>query len=89
MRLAKFTPDAAAASAALKAFLRRSVYFSELLAEERRRSAAMIAELFGYFLDNPERLPESYREAMLRAAAAPRGVRLYRGHDRRIFPPDV
>jgi dGTPase len=61
-RLAAFVPEAAAASAALKAFLRRSVYFSELLAEERRRSAAMISELFGYFLDDPARLPESYRE---------------------------
>jgi dGTPase len=62
VRLAAFAPEAAAATTALKSFLRRSVYFSELLAEERRHSAAMISELFGYFLDNPERLPESYRE---------------------------
>jgi len=38
------------------------VYFSPVLAEERDRSAAMIAELFGHFVRHPERLPESYRE---------------------------
>ncbi len=61
-RLAVFTPAAAEASATLKQFLHRYVYFSELLAEERRRATAMIAELFRYFLDNPASLPESYLE---------------------------
>ena len=61
-RLAAFTAPAADASIALKQFLRGTVYFSPPLSEERRHSAAMIAELFRYFLENPERLPESYRE---------------------------
>ncbi len=61
-RLARFTRSAAETNSALKQFLRRRVYFSETLAEERRHSAAMIAELFQFFLDHPDRLPESYRE---------------------------
>jgi dGTPase len=60
-RLARFAPAAAATNSALKQFLRQRVYFSQALQEERRRSAAMIAELFQFFLDHQERLPESYR----------------------------
>lgn len=62
-RLARLAPAAAATSAALKQFLGSRVYFSEALAEERRHSAAVIAELFQFFLDQPGRLPDSYREA--------------------------
>lgn len=60
-RLAQFTAPAGETNAALKRFLRKYVYLSDLLAEERRRSAAMVAELFRHFLDHPEALPESYR----------------------------
>jgi dGTPase len=62
VRLARLQEPASETSAALKQFLRQSVYFSPLLAQERDRSAAMIAELFGHFVRRPERLPESYRE---------------------------
>jgi dGTPase len=62
-RLVRFSPAAAATSAALKQFLRSRVYFSEALAQERRRAAGMVAELFGFFMDQPGRLPDSYREA--------------------------
>jgi dGTPase len=61
-RLAGLSSPAADTNAALKQFLRRSVYFSDVLTQERRRSAGMIAELFQYFLDHPESLPESYQE---------------------------
>ena len=61
-RLAVLASPASATNAALKRFLHRFVYSSPLLAEERTRSAAMIAELFGYFLAHPESLPETYRE---------------------------
>ena len=57
------SPTAAATSSALKQFLRARVYFSEALAEERRRAASMVAELFKFFMDQPGRLPDSYREA--------------------------
>jgi dGTPase len=61
-RLVRFSPVAAATSTALKQFLRSRVYFSEALAEERRRAGSAVAELFQFFLDQPGRLPEAYRE---------------------------
>ncbi len=61
-RLARFTPAAEETDSALKHFLRRRVYLSEALAEERRHSAGMIADLFQFFLERPDRLPEGYRE---------------------------
>ncbi len=61
-RLACFNAPAAGLNSALKQFLHRHVYFSPPLVEERRRSATMIAELFQFFLEHPERLPASYLE---------------------------
>ena len=46
----------------LKRFLHAAVYSSEALAAERKRSRAMVAELFEFFLESPERLPDTYRE---------------------------
>jgi dGTPase len=48
----------------LKSFLHDRVYFAELLVAERRRCAAMIGELFEYFLAHPDRLPENYVDEM-------------------------
>ena len=62
-RLACFTQESQATNRELKQFLHHAVYFSEPLVEGRKRSAAMIAELFQFFLDHPEKLPESYLEA--------------------------
>ena len=53
-RIACLTPAAGATSAALKEFLRRHVYSAEDLLEERQRVAAMLGELFGFFLEHPE-----------------------------------
>jgi len=61
-RLAAFTPEAARTSHELKQFLFRRVYASRELAEGRSRSMTMIEELFQFFLDHPERLPQGYRE---------------------------
>jgi dGTPase len=61
-RLARLTPEAQAISAALKHFLRSRVYFTPDLMAERTRSAAMVAELFEWFLADLARLPETYRE---------------------------
>jgi dGTPase len=58
-RLARFLPGAQEADAALKAFLRKHVYFSKPLMEERTRSAGLVAELFRFFVEHPERLPEA------------------------------
>ena len=62
-RLATFTATALETNAALKRFLRRKVYLSELLGVERTHSAKMISELFQFFLDHPDRLPENYAES--------------------------
>jgi dGTPase len=61
-RLAAFTPEGAETSSALKRFLAEKVYASPDLGGDRRRSTAMIGELFRFFLDCPERLPQAYRE---------------------------
>ena len=61
-RLAAFTAASHAASHELKKFLHRHVYSAPALDEDRRRSTAMMAELFRFFLDHPQSLPDSYRE---------------------------
>jgi dGTPase len=61
-RLAGFVQDETAAR--LKSFLHDRVYFAEPLVAERRRCAAMIGELFDYFLAQQDRLPENYVEEM-------------------------
>jgi len=60
-RLAAFDPPSAAASRALKQFLYRTVYYSAPLVDDRRRSMSMVAELFCFFCDRPDRLPEAYQ----------------------------
>lgn len=59
-RLVCFTEPAGATNAALKRFLRKHVYYAPPLIAEREQSSGQIAELFQYFLDNPNRLP--YRD---------------------------
>jgi dGTPase len=59
-RLVAFTAEASATSAALKRLLHARVYDSALLGEDRNRSMAMIGELFQWFLDHPDQLPEPY-----------------------------
>jgi len=61
-RLAAFTPETETANRDLKRFLHRRVYTSPALREERDRAAAMIAELFDFFLERPERLPAPHGE---------------------------
>jgi len=68
-RLASFTAESHAASRELKSFLHHHVYSSPALDQDRRRSVAMMAELFQFFLGHPERLPDDYRH---RAEAEPR-----------------
>jgi dGTPase len=67
-RIAAFTETTAAASRDLKRFLHAKVYSTPALGEGRQRSMAMIAALFRFFLDHPDRLPHPYSD---RAAAEP------------------
>ena len=84
-RLAAFTPDAARTSRELKQFLYAKVYTAPDLSQDRARSMQRIGELFQFFLDHPDRLPEAYRAQAGQRAAASRGLRLYCGHDRCFF----
>jgi dGTPase len=70
-RLAGFTPETAETSRQLKRFLFTKVYASPELSVERNRSVERIGELFQFFLDHPDRLPEPY-------AAQARGWPAYR-----------
>jgi dGTPase len=63
-RVASFTLETKATSRALKQFLHHTVYYSEPMAEERRQSAAKIADLFEFYIAHPDRLPENYAESL-------------------------
>ncbi len=59
-RIARYTPETAAASAQLKSILRREVYSSGMVAAERSVSTGQIAHLFAYLMQHPEALPAGY-----------------------------
>jgi dGTPase len=61
-RIAAFTPDSRIFDQELKHFLTTLVYSTEALASERQKSRTMIAELFHFFVQNPESMPLHYRE---------------------------
>jgi dGTPase len=61
-RLARLSPGPAKTNAALKEFLRKHVYYCEPLVAERTKSSGAVAELFQFFIDNPDRLPDTYEE---------------------------
>jgi dGTPase len=61
-RLAAYTIETGETSRMLKRFLFQKVYGSTALGEDRAGSMAQIAQLFEFFLQYPERLPEPYRE---------------------------
>jgi dGTPase len=63
-RLAVFTLPAHTANRALKQFLHHTLYYSEPMAGERRRSATQIAELFEFWIAHPDKLPENYVESL-------------------------
>lgn len=61
-RLAAFTPQAADTSRALKRFLYQQVYASKDLGAGRSRSMDLIAGLFQFFFDRPDRMPPAYTQ---------------------------
>jgi len=72
-RIAAFTPAARQASADLKQFMLRFVFSNEQLVAERRHSRSRMAELFQFFLDHPQCLPESHA-ARATGSKAPRVI---------------
>jgi len=63
-RLAVFTIPTHTANRELKQFLHHTLYYSEPMAGERRRSAAQIAELFEFWVAHPDKLPDNYIESL-------------------------
>ncbi len=54
-------PDMWDATCRLRTFLFATVYTSPIAKAEDRRAQELLAQLFEYFLKNPEQMPESYR----------------------------
>jgi dGTPase len=61
-RVACFTPEVSAIRNELKNFLKRTVYQSKRLTEDRSRTTGLIPRLFEFFMEHPNRLPVSYLE---------------------------
>ncbi len=63
-RIATFTLASQATNRELKQFLHHQVYYSELMMQERRRSARMLAELFEFYVAHPDKLPPNYVDSL-------------------------
>ena len=61
-RLAGFSDAQASISASLKQFLLRRLYDHPVIVEERERSVEALEQLFRYYLDHPEAMPEYFFE---------------------------
>lgn len=59
-RIARMRSDVQETNAALKRFLHAHVYHSPALAAERSRLTGMISQLFEFFLERPDQMPEGY-----------------------------
>jgi dGTPase len=68
-RLASFSPEAAEQVQFLKRFLFVHIYDSAAIVDERDRSVRALDELFGFFMQRPERMPKMYA---MQAAVTPR-----------------
>jgi dGTPase len=63
MRLARFSETARAQNAQLKGFLFAHIYNHPLITEDSQRSVACLAELFTYYLQQRDTMPESQEHA--------------------------
>jgi dGTPase len=68
-RFAGFSPAVARWNASLKAFLNRYLYDNPQIVEERERSVEALDQLFHYYLDHPQAMPEYYAALAERGAA--------------------
>jgi dGTPase len=64
-RLARFSEAARAQNAQLKGFLFAHIYNHPLITEDSTRSVACLAELFTYYLQQRDSMPESQEQAAL------------------------
>ena len=61
-RLVGFSAHVGRQDAALKRFLHAHVYSNRAIAEDRDRSVTALDALFGFFLNDPNRMPKQYAE---------------------------
>jgi dGTPase len=61
-RLAAFSPEMVQHNASLKQFLYRHVYSDATIAEERNRSVEALDQLFLFYMERPDRMPDYYAE---------------------------
>jgi len=66
-RLIAFSPAVQPHTRHWRAYLYKNLYDHPALASEKEQGAAMIEELFHYYMDDPERLPKTYSEQARRA----------------------
>jgi dGTPase len=60
-RLLQFDSETNSLNAELKSFLGRYLYDHEVLERARRSAEQQLEDLFGYYLQKPERLPSSHQ----------------------------
>ena len=63
-RLAAFSPTTDAERAELKQFLNQNLYHSESLLPQKADGDKIVRELFNYWIEHPDSLPEGYRQQM-------------------------
>ena len=61
-RLAAFSPAVDAERKQAKDFLYENLYFSSALADEKDDAERVVGELFAFWMEHPEALPQSYQE---------------------------
>lgn len=75
VRLVGLSPTAARQNGELKGFLYAKLYDQPTIAEDRERSVEALEQLFRYYLDHPEAMPEYYfAQARSRSAGPPHRV---------------
>jgi dGTPase len=60
-RLLAFRPEMERARRQLKQFLHENLYYSPVLRADKEQGEQVIADLFAFFMDSPEDLPENYQ----------------------------
>ena len=63
-RLFAFSPAVEEERRQIKAFLYQNVYESQVLQADHKQAEQVISDLFEFFMNSPEELPDSYQEKM-------------------------
>jgi dGTPase len=63
-RLSAFSPEVEEERRQIKAFLYQNVYESQVLQADHMQAEQVISDLFEFFMNSPEELPDSYQKKM-------------------------